>query len=78
MGLQKIIIHILIESDILVILFLLDFNATTVMPSFGFRFNNSAHSYKGLFIKYAIPSHNNMKNQLTVSGNDEDAEISVA
>ena len=29
----------------------LDFNATTVMPSFGFRFNNSAHSYKGLFVK---------------------------
>ena len=25
------------------------------MPSFGFRFNNSAHSYKGLFIKDAVP-----------------------
>ena len=23
-----------------------DFQATTVMPSFGFRFNSSAHSYK--------------------------------
>ena len=35
----------------------MDFNATTVMPSFGFRFNNSAHSYKGLFIKDAVPLH---------------------
>ena len=34
-----------------------DFNATTIMPSFGFRFNNSAHSYKGLFIKDAVPLH---------------------
>ena len=33
-----------------------DFQAKSVMPSFGFRFNNSAHSYKGLFIKDAAPS----------------------
>ena len=29
----------------------LDFNATTIMPSFKQRWNNSAHSYPGLFIK---------------------------
>ena len=29
----------------------LDFNATTVIPSIGFRFNNSAHSYKGYLLK---------------------------
>ena len=39
-----------------------DFNAKSVMPSFGFRFDNSAHSYKELFIKYAIPLHDTMKN----------------
>ena len=39
----------------------LDFNATTVIPSIGFRFNNSAHSYKGLFIKDAVPIHDTMK-----------------
>ena len=35
----------------------LDFNSTTVMPSVTQRFNNSAHSYNGLFIKDAIPAH---------------------
>ena len=34
-----------------------DFNSKAVMPSFGFRFNNRAHSYKGLFIKDAVPLH---------------------
>ena len=52
-----------------------DFNATTVMPSFGFRFNNSAHSYKGLFIKYAVTLHDAMTNPLAISDNDEDAEV---
>ena len=28
----------------------LDFNATTVIPSLGFRVNHSAHSYSGLSI----------------------------
>ena len=53
----------------------MDFNATTVMPSFKQRWNNSAHSYSGLFIKDAIPIHDTMKNPLTPSGNDEDAEV---
>ena len=53
----------------------LDFNATTVMPSFGFRWKNSAHSYKDLFIKDAVPLHDVERNPLTHSGNDEDAQI---
>ena len=52
-----------------------DVNATAVMPSFGFRFNNSAHCYKGLFIKDAAPLRDTMKNPLTISGKDEDAEV---
>ena len=53
----------------------LDFNATNVIPSIGFRFNNSAHSYKGLFINDAVPIHDTMKNPLTMSGNDEDSQV---
>ena len=52
-----------------------DFNTTTVMPSFKQRWNNSAHSYSGLFIKDAVPLHDTMENPLPISGNDEDAEI---
>ena len=52
-----------------------DFNSKTVMPSFGFRWNNSAHSYKGLFIKDAVPLHDTMKNMLEPSPNDENAEV---
>ena len=37
------------------------FNATTIMPPFKQRWNNSAHSYSGLFIKY-VPLHDTMKN----------------
>ena len=32
-------------------------NATTVMPSFKHRWNNSAQSYSGLVIKDAVPIH---------------------
>ena len=53
----------------------LDFNATNVTPSIGFRWKNSAHSYKGLFIKDAVPIHDTMKNPLSMSGNDEDSEV---
>ena len=52
-----------------------DFNSTTVMPSTGFRFNNSAHSYKGLFIKYSIPLHDTMRNPLTPSPDDSEATV---
>ena len=48
----------------------LDVNATTVIPSIGFRFSNSAHSYKGLFIKDAVPLHEVEKNPLTISPDD--------
>ena len=39
----------------------MDFNATTATPSFKQRWNNSAHSYPGLFIKkksYTNPRYN--------------------
>jgi hypothetical protein len=52
-----------------------DFNAKTVMPSFKQRFNNSAHSYKGLFIKDAVPLHDTIKNPLTPSPDDSKAEV---
>ena len=45
------------------------------MPSMGFKWNNSAHYYKGLFINDAVPLHDTPKNPLTPSGNDEDAEV---
>ena len=50
-------------------------NATTVMPSCGFRFNNSAHSYKGLFIKDAVPLHDVEKNMLEPSPDDSKADV---
>ena len=52
-----------------------DFNATTTMPSFKQRWNNSAHPYPGSFIKDAVPLHDTMKNLLTIPCNDEDAEV---
>ena len=52
-----------------------DFNSKTVYPSFGFRFNNSAHSYKGLFIKDAVPLHDVEKNTLEPSPDDSKAEV---
>ena len=53
----------------------MDMNSTTVIPSMSFRWKNSAHSYKGLFIKDAVPIHDTMKNPLSMSGNDEDSEV---
>ena len=52
-----------------------DFNSTTVMPSMGFRWKNSAHSYKGLFIKDAVPIHDTMRNPLSTSPEDSKAEV---
>ena len=51
-----------------------DFNATTVMPSFKQRWNNSAHSNPGLFIKDAISLHDN-ENMLEPSPADSQAEV---
>ena len=45
------------------------------MPSFGFGWNNSAHSYKGLQIADKAHVRDTMNNPLTQSGNDEDAEV---
>ena len=50
-----------------------DFNATTIMPSFKQRWNNSAHSYSGLFVKDAVPLHDTMKNMLEPSPDDSEA-----
>ena len=40
----------------------LDFNATTVFPSFRHRWRNSAHSYVGLQIADKTPIHDTQKN----------------
>ena len=52
-----------------------DFNSTTVMPSMGFRWKNSAHSYKGLQIADKVPLHDTMTNPLTPSPGDSKAEV---
>ena len=52
-----------------------DFQAKNVMPSFGCRFNNSAHSYKGLFIKDAVPLHDVGRNPSSISPGDSKAEV---
>ena len=52
-----------------------DFNSTTVMLSMGFRWKNSAHSYKGLQIADKVPLHDTPKNPLTPSPEDSKAEI---
>ena len=51
------------------------FNAKTVMPSFKQRWNNSAHSYSGLFIKDAVPVHDAPKNPLTPPPGDSEATV---
>ena len=53
----------------------MDFGSTTVIPSFEQRFNNSAHSYSGLFFKDAVPVHDRMKNALTKPPDDSNAEV---
>ena len=61
----------LIELDGLVTpISALDFNSTTVMPSFKQRFDNSAHGYSGLFLKDAVPIHDTPKNTSTQSPDD--------
>ena len=51
------------------------FNSTTVMPSSKQRWNNSAHSYYGLFIKDAVPIHDTIHNPLKQSPDDSQAEV---
>ena len=52
-----------------------DFQAKTVMPSFGFRWRNSAHSYSGLEIADKVPLHDTMKNRLEPSPDDSGASV---
>ena len=53
----------------------MDFNATTVTPSFKQRFNNSAHSYSGLQIADKVHVHDTVRNNLTPTPDDKDAEV---
>ena len=53
----------------------LGFNSTTGMQPFKQRFNNSDHSYSGLFIKDAVPIHDAIRNNLTPSPDDREAEV---
>ena len=55
----------------------LDFNATTVMPSCKQRWNNSAHSYSGLFIKDAVEIHDVETNSLQPSPDDKEATVYI-
>ena len=55
----------------------MDFNATTVFPSFKQRWNNSAHNHYGLCIKDAVPAHDVEKNPLQTSPDDSKAEVST-
>ena len=45
------------------------------MPSCEQRWNNSAHSYSGLFIKDAVPVHDVEHNPLTPSPDDSEATV---
>ena len=53
----------------------MDSNATTFMPSFKQRFNNSAHSFSGLQIADKVHVHDTMRNNLTPTPGDKDAEV---
>ena len=52
-----------------------DFSSTTVMPPMGFKWKNSSHSYKGLFVKDAVPTHDTIHNPLTPSPGDREATV---
>ena len=52
-----------------------DFQATTIMPSFKQRWNNSAHAYSGLFTKDAVPLHDTPKSMSEPSPEDSKAEV---
>ena len=44
-----------------------DFQAKAVMPSFGFRWKNSAHSYSGLEIADKVPLHDNAESIINIT-----------
>ena len=51
----------------------MDFNSTTVSPSYKQRFNNSAHPYAGLHIADKVHVHDTVRNNLTKTPDDKDA-----
>ena len=53
----------------------LDFNSTTVYPSFKTRWKQSAHSYAGLEIADKAPLHDVDRNPLTASPDDSEATV---
>ena len=53
----------------------MDSNAKAVMPAFKQRFNNSAHSYSGLQLADTVHVHDTMRNNLTPSPDDSQAEV---
>ena len=53
----------------------MEFNAKAAMPSSKQRFNNSAHSYSGLQIAGKVQIHDTLKNPLTPSPDDGEAEV---
>ena len=53
----------------------MDVNATTVMPSFKQRFNNSAQSYSGLQIADKVETHDTMKTMLEPSPDDSKSDV---
>ena len=52
-----------------------DFNAKAVIPAFKQRWDNSAHSYFGLFIKDAVPVHGVERNMLEPSLDDSQGQL---
>ena len=52
-----------------------DYQAKAVLPSFKQIWENRAHSYKGFFIKDAVPLHDTPKNYLTQSPDASTAEV---
>ena len=55
--------------------FMFDFNNTTVMPPMGFRWENSAHSYKGLQLADKAHVHDTMRNPLTPPPDDSKTDV---
>lgn len=53
----------------------LDFNAKTVMPSLKFRWENSAHTYKGLSIPDKVEEHDVIDTPLSIQPSDDQAQI---
>ena len=53
----------------------LDFNAKTVMPSLKFRWENSAHTYKGLSIPDKVEEPDTISTPVSIQPSDDQAQI---